>query len=124
MNGMWRTLAKAACVVACFTGFSLQSYEIFLVFLNGEVSIGLEYNKENKMALPSLTVCPAKTTKFPMDKRTATRGEFMASTYSFDDLFLPTWADESSWKFKAEVIGKGFFYCFLSTTLTKKNLKF
>lgn len=99
----WSAGFKGFAVLVCFTGFMLQSYEIFIEFTNGHSSIGIEYNVATRIALPQITICPAKTVKYPIDKRTATKEEFMRATYGMDELILPYEDNVTAWKFKTEV---------------------
>ena len=100
---LWSALFKAFGVVVCFGGFLLQTYEIFVEFMDEQTSIGIAYNVEAKIALPSITICPAKTMKYPIDKRTVTEEEFLNATYAMEELILPVKDNVTSWKFKTEV---------------------
>ena len=99
----WSFLFKTLSFVVCIAGFVLQSYEIMVEFLNERSSIGIAYNVESKIPLPAITICPAKTMRYPIDKRIATEQEFIDATYDYDDLIMPPGDNVTAWKFKSEV---------------------
>ena len=99
----WFLCAKIVGGLICLIGLVLQSLNIFTGFATNQSSIGITYDVEDRMELPSITICPAKSTKYPLDKRTASDQKFVDATYSKEELIFTENEGNSNWKFKGDV---------------------